>query len=118
MRHRAVEVRRAVIRDVRLALADEAAARRALDLLDRGLLPLLESRRAEIDAARRLGEAEIAILVLADRELQDARSRRVELEQRVLDARIRLERAAGGPGDAPLPPPGPGDRPPAGGTAR
>jgi outer membrane protein TolC len=67
MRHRAVEVRRAVIRDVRRALADEAAARRALDLLDRGLIPLLESRRAELDAARRLGEAEITILVLADR---------------------------------------------------
>jgi len=119
LRHRAVEVRRQVIRDVRQALADEAAARRALDLLDRVLLPLLENRRAEVDAARRLGEAEIAILVLADRELQDARSRRVELEQRVLDARIRLERAAGGPGDAPLPPPPvPGAEPPAGGTPR
>lgn len=101
MRHHAVEVRRTVIRDVRQALADEAAARRALDLLDRGLLPLLERRRDDIDAARRLGEAEIAILVLADRELQDARARRVELEQRVLESRIRLERASGGPPDAP-----------------
>lgn len=107
LRHRAVEVRRSVIRDIRQALADEAAAHRALDLLDRGLLPLLERRREQIDAAKGAGEVEITILLLADRELQDARARRVELEQRVLDARIRLERAAGGPDDAPPPPPGP-----------
>jgi outer membrane protein TolC len=118
LRHQAVEVRRSVIRDVRLALADEAAARRTLDLLERGLLPLLERRREQIDAARRAGEVEITILVLADRELQDARARRVELERRVLDARIRLERAAGGPGDAPFPsPPGPRG-PDDGGTPR
>lgn len=117
LRHRAVEVRRSVIRDVRQALADEAAARRALDLLSGGLLPLLERRREQIDAAKRAGEIEITILVLADRELQDARARRVELERRVLDARIRLERAAGGPGDAPPPPPGP-QQPEQGGTPR
>jgi outer membrane protein, heavy metal efflux system len=104
LRHKAVEVRRAVIRDVRLALADEAAARRALDLLEKGLLPLLERRRGEIDAAKKAGEVEITILLLADRELQEARARRVELERRVLDARIRLERAAGGPTDVPPPP--------------
>jgi outer membrane protein TolC len=117
LRHRAVEARRAVIRDVRVALADEAAARRALELLDRGLLPLLEKRRGQIDEAKRAGEVEIAILVLADRELHDARARRVELERRVLEARIRLERAAGGPGAAPFPPPGPRE-PEQGGTER
>jgi outer membrane protein TolC len=107
LRHKAVEVRRSVIRDVRQAIADEASARRALDLIDRALLPLLERRREQIDASKRAGEVEIAILLLADRELQDARARRVELERRVFDARIRLERAAGGPGDAPPAPPGP-----------
>ncbi len=117
LRHRAVLVRREAIRDVRQALAEEAAARRALDLLERGLLPLLERRRAEIDAAKRAGEVEIIVLLLADRELQDTRARRVELEHRVLDARIRLERAAGGPGDAPSPPTGPRE-PDQGGTPR
>ena len=117
LRHRAVEIRRTVIRDVRLALVDEAAARRALDLLDRGLLPLLERRRAEIDASRHAGEVEITVLLLADRELQDARSRRVELERRVLESRIRLERATGGSGDAPATPPGP-PSPGQGGTPR
>lgn len=117
LRHRAVEVRRSAIRDVRTALAAEAAARRALEVVDRILLPLLERRREQIDTAKRAGEVEITILLLADRELQDARIRRVELERRVLDARIRLERAAGGPDDAPPPPPGP-QQPEQGGTPR
>jgi outer membrane protein TolC len=86
LRHRAVEVRRSVIRDVRVALADEAAARRALELLEKGLLPLLERRREQIDVAKRAGEVEMTLLLLADRELETARARRVELEHRVLDA--------------------------------
>ena len=102
LRHRAVGVRRDAIRDVRTAVADDVAARRALDLIDRSLIPSLERRRLEIERAHRAGEAPIVELLLADRELKDARASRVDLEARVLAARIRLERAAGGPAAAPL----------------
>lgn len=103
LRHRVVELLRAAVRDVRLALADERAARAALRSIDAEIVPLLESRRAALESSHRAGEVEITTLLRAEEDLQTARRQRVALEARVLGARLRLLRAAGGP-------PGPEDR--------
>lgn len=109
IRHRIVETRRDVIESVRTAWAAYESARRTLAVLADDLLPLLERRRAEVEANFRAGESDVVALLLADQALQDVRARRIELEGRAASARIRLERAAGGPGATPHEAPGPHD---------
>lgn len=117
LRHRITETRRGVIQDVRISWAGLDSARRTLDVVSGELLPLLERRRSEVEATFRAGESDVVALLLADQALQEVRARRIELEGRAALARIRLERAAGGPDAAPVPPPGP-QEPNDGGTPR
>jgi len=69
--------------------------------------PRTPARRGE--ATFRAGESDVVALLLADQALQEVRARRIDLEGRAALARIRLERAAGGPDAAPAPPHGPHD---------
>lgn len=103
MRHRITETRRRVIEEVRTAWVALDSARRTLDIVADELLPLLERRRAEVEATFRAGESDVVALLLADQALQEVRARRIELEGRATQARIRLERAAGGPRPGPSP---------------
>jgi len=103
VRHRITETRRRVIEEIRTAWAADEWARRALSTLQTEVLPLLERRHAEVEAAYRAGEGELAEVLLADQALVEARGRRIELEERAALSRIRLERAAAGAVDVPVP---------------
>jgi cobalt-zinc-cadmium efflux system outer membrane protein len=99
-RHNLVHAQRQVVEDVRRALASVQSAQRSLDKVRDELIPLLERRHEQATSAYQIGEADITAILLAEQELQEARSRRIELERRVASAHTKLLRAAGGPGIA------------------
>jgi outer membrane protein TolC len=96
-RHRLTGAQREAVEEVRSSLAALAESQAALLRVESELVPLADRRRSEVEQAFRLGQIEVTPLLLAERDLQAARARQVALEQTVSLARIRLERAVGGP---------------------
>lgn len=96
-RHQLAQARRAVIAQVRSALAELAGARANLGRVQDELLPAQERRRAEIEVVHRAGQVDLASLLLAEDALCEAQASRLELERAVSTASTRLQRALGGP---------------------
>lgn len=96
-RHELVRAQREVIEETRRATAHVRSSRAALAKVRDELIPLLERRQEQITSAYQLGEANITTVLLGERELQTARARLIELEQRVAMSHVRLSRAIGIP---------------------
>jgi outer membrane protein TolC len=95
-RHELAQQQQEVIQDVRTAYATYAHARRALaDLRDK-LLPLQQRQTDQAQLAYRAGEADLSTLLLAQNDLEQTLSNVVELGEKVVVARVKLQRAAGG----------------------
>jgi cobalt-zinc-cadmium efflux system outer membrane protein len=94
--HQLLATQRQVIEDVRKAYAALTSARAAVARTTDELLPLLEQRRDQAEAAYKAGESDLATLLLAQDSLQSSRFKLIELKEKSLVARIKLERAAGG----------------------
>jgi outer membrane protein TolC len=97
-RHQLTAARRQVVEDVRRAHAALIGAIASLHRVDHELLPVQEQRLAQGEAQLQGGQTDVTALLLAEQDLRAARLRRVELQQRVAIARVRLERAVGGAG--------------------
>lgn len=97
-RHRLVGAQRQVIEDVRRALAAMQAARQSLEIVDRDLIPSVQRRQEQASSAYSAGEANITTVLLAEQDLQEAYSERIESQRRFSEAYGRFQRAVGGPG--------------------
>jgi len=100
-RHELTQMQRQVIEDVRRAYAGYRSALSTLKLADGQLLPLAQQRYEQAQSAYKAGEIDLLRLLAAEEDLQDARKKLVELHKRASLARIKLNRAAGGPGVSP-----------------
>ncbi|MGN6369679.1 MAG: TolC family protein [Phycisphaerae bacterium] len=94
--HELTATRRKVIEEVRTAWLGLQAALEAHRMLENELVPLLEKRRSEADAQWKGGQSDVLPLILADQDLQAAKARGIEAEQKVTDGLVQLERAVGG----------------------
>ncbi|MBL9149648.1 MAG: TolC family protein [Phycisphaerae bacterium] len=100
MRHRLTGVQREVVESVRTALvAVRAHADNLARVRDR-LIPIEEERRRQAEAAYRAGQTDVTPLFLAEQGVSLAKARAIEIERETTGARIRLERAVGGPAAA------------------
>jgi outer membrane protein TolC len=88
---------RGVVEEVRRALATFDGTRANHERVVAELIPLQELRRAAVDEAFRAGLADATDLLFAEQALQSALARSVALARDVATARIRLQRAVGGP---------------------
>jgi outer membrane protein TolC len=95
-----LQQQREVIQDVRLAYAAYHNARETLGEYQQKLLPLQQAQTDQAEFAYKAAEADLAILLLAQNELELTRSKIIELQEKLLVARIKLQRAAGGAGIA------------------
>lgn len=95
-REHAAELRLDVAGEVRTSWAVAQAALGQIAHLDQDRLPALERRIVAVRAAFEVGEADLTESLVAERDLIQARVRRVELLRDFHDASRRLERAAGG----------------------
>jgi cobalt-zinc-cadmium efflux system outer membrane protein len=98
--HQLVATQRQVIEEVRKAYAALISARAAVAKIGDELLPLLEQRREQAEAAYKAGESDLATLLLAEDSLQSSRFKWIELREKAAVARVKLERAVGGRGAA------------------
>jgi cobalt-zinc-cadmium efflux system outer membrane protein len=98
--HQLVATQRQVIEEVRKAYAALLAARAVAAQTGDQLLPLLEQRREQAEAAYKAGESDLATFLLAEDSLQASRFKWVELREKAAIARVKLERAVGGRGAA------------------
>ena len=98
--HRFTLAGRKAVEDVRRALAELEAARAALDVVERRLVPRQRDRRERAQAAFESGSSGIAPVLLAEQEFQQAIGKEIALRQKAASALHRLHRAAGGPGAA------------------
>ena len=98
--HLLVATQRQVIEEVRKAYAALIFARAAVALTGDQLLPLLEQRREQAEAAYKAGESDLATFLLAEDSLQASRFKWVELREKAGVAWVKLERAVGGRGAA------------------
>lgn len=96
-KHRLTEVQRAVVEEVRTSLASLIGSQENLQRVVGDLIPLQERRRAEVEAAYRLGHVDLTALLLAEQALRETEAGRVDLEREVSNALLRLQRAVGGP---------------------
>lgn len=96
--HQLNEVRRQVVEEVRRSYAVYLATDAARKRVRGELIPLLERRRSEAESQYRAGQCDIIPLILADQDLQTARTKLIELECRTAVSLSRLQRAVGGPG--------------------
>ena len=83
---------------MRDANAQLNAASEALQLMQNRVIPLASAREQQAEAAYKQGFADVSAVLLAERQMQDAASKRIALQQNLATAMIQLERAAGGPG--------------------
>ena len=95
-RDHAAGLRLDVAAEVRASWFETEAAREQIIHLDRDRLPALERRSVAVRAAFDVGEADLTESLVAERDLIEAHTRRIELLHTFHDARRRLERAAGG----------------------
>jgi len=100
-RHELTQMQRQVIEEVRRAYAGYKSALSTLRLADGQLLPLAQQRYEQAQSAYKAGETDLLRLLVAEEDLQDARKKLVDLHKRASLARIKLYRAAGGPGVIP-----------------
>lgn len=100
-RHELIRAQRQVIEETRRAIATARSSRASLAKVRDELIPLLERRQEQVSAAYQVGEANITTVLLGERELQTARARLIELEQRVAMSHVRLSRAIGVPIEIP-----------------
>jgi len=98
--HAWVATRRQVIEEVRKAYATTLATRAAVDHISGKLLPLLQTRSEQAEAAYRAGETDLTTFLLAEDTLQTTRFKLIELKEKAAVARVKLERATGGAGAA------------------
>jgi cobalt-zinc-cadmium efflux system outer membrane protein len=110
-RHELTQMQRQVIEEVRRAYGGYRSALSTLRLADDQLLPLAQERYEQAQAAYKAGETDLLHLLAAEEDLQDARKKLVDLHKRALLARVKLHRAAGGPGVIPEAPVSPTTRP-------
>ena len=96
--HKLTKVRRQVVEQVRTEYATFASTRAAAVLARDRLVPAQERRRRETEAAYRAGTTDVTTLILADQDLQAARAKLIDLQQKTSSALFRLQRAVGGPG--------------------
>jgi len=96
--HELVASQRQVVEEVRKAFAAHSAARLAVNKTGNELLPLLEKRRDQAEAAYRAGESDLATLLLAQDALATTRAKWIELQEKAAVANVKLERAVGGRG--------------------
>jgi cobalt-zinc-cadmium efflux system outer membrane protein len=96
-RHKFTQASRQVVEQVRIAIAERDATNRALAKARDELIPLQDSRREQAEAQYRNGFADITAVLLAEQDAKAARVVLIELQQKATVARIRLERAVGGP---------------------
>lgn len=101
--HLYTQLHRQVIQEVREAYAAWTSSRQVLAELEDQLVPLLVRREEEVLAAYEAGASDALALVLAQNDLQAARARLVNGRERASQALIRLQRAAGGPGNRVMP---------------
>ena len=101
-RHELAQAQLEVIQNVRSAYAGYLHARRALDNARDRLLPLQTRQLENAERAYQAGEADLAILLLAQNENEQTRAKIVEWEEKVTVARSKLLRATGGAGVAAL----------------
>jgi cobalt-zinc-cadmium efflux system outer membrane protein len=97
-RHKFTQTRRQVIEEVRKAYDTFASTQAVLARTRDELMPLEEKRRQQAEAAYRAGESDLTTVLVAEEELQDAKTKLVDLEQKTSVAFVRLQRAVGGPG--------------------
>ena len=100
-RHNYTQTRRQVVEEVRKALASYTSSTATLETVRTKLLPLQEQRRQQTESAYLAGQTDITALLVAEQDLQAARTRLVELQQKTSEAFIQLQRAAGGAGLGP-----------------
>jgi len=100
-RHDLTQMQRQVIEEVRRAYAGYRSALATLRLADGQLLPIAQQRYEQAQSAYKAGETDLLRLLVAQEDLQDARKKVVDLHKRASLARIKLHRAAGGPGAIP-----------------
>lgn len=98
-RHETTQIRRQIIEEVRAARAALEATAATYHRIREALVPLQTTRRSELDLAYRAGQVDLTALLLADQDLFQAKERDAELGRDLTLARIRLERAIGGPLD-------------------
>ena len=99
-RHQLTDIRRQVVEEVRRAYATFQQSQAALHRTEAELVPLQQRRREQAEAAYRAGEADLATLLLAETDLQDAQEKLIDLQEKSSVALIELQRAVGGPGIA------------------
>lgn len=99
-RHNLLEAQREAVEETRRAFATHRSSKENLARVQKELLPLQEKRLLQAEAQYRAGLADITTLFLAEQDLRSARARLIELQQRVSESLIRLERSAGGSGVA------------------
>lgn len=99
-RHHLAQEQRRVVEEVRSAHGSLVVALEMLQRVSRELIPLAERRQTQAEAQYKAGQTDITSLVLAAQELQSARARLIELQQRTSTALARLHRAVGGSGVA------------------
>jgi len=98
--HEVVAIQRQVVEEVRKAYAALAASRAAEARVRNDLLPLLEKRREQAEAAYRAGESDLTTLLLAQDTLATSRAKWIELKEKAAIATVKLDRAVGGRGAA------------------
>jgi outer membrane protein TolC len=97
-RHKLTQTRRQIVEEVRKAYDTFAATQGVLTRTREELMPLEERRVRQAEAAYRAGESDLTTVLVAEEELQDAKTKLVELEQKASVAFVRLQRSVGGPG--------------------
>lgn len=110
-RQKLVKAHRQVVQEVRTAYSDFTGTAAAVELVRTQLLPSQERRRSQTEAAYRAGQTDITALILADQDLQAARAKLIELEQKTAQSFVQLQRAVGGAGVASTMTGGPTTRP-------
>lgn len=95
--HKLTEQRRRIVEEVRRAYAAVVAARGTAERVRTELIPLQQHRRDQAEAAYRTGNADVTALLLADKDLQTARAKLVDLDRKTASSLSKLRRAVGGP---------------------
>lgn len=95
-RHRWTEAGRAVVAEVRTALAALAAQQRIARTLQEMLVPLQQRRLEQAESAWRAGQVELSAVLLAEQDWRAARIQALESLHEARSAELRLHRAAGG----------------------
>jgi cobalt-zinc-cadmium efflux system outer membrane protein len=99
-RHELAQEQVTVIQEVRLAYATHVHARQTLADAESKLLPLQRQQLEQAQLAYQAGEADLAILLLAQNDYEATLSKIIELHEKLTSARVKLERSAGGAGIA------------------